>query len=410
MRLLTLTPPRDLPADTTPVLAVLSSDGDSVARRVELPLSVLPDVGSAEVVLVVALTQLSWHRVTLPQGSLRRGGQGDKLRAILQGLLEEQVLDDCEQLHFALAPDAREALPVWVAATDLAWLQAWMAALERAGRPVSRVVPELAPAPDGAAELTSIGFVGSAESVSVQVQGAGGACQLPAQHQPVMQLLGQPGASDAVPCWAEPAVAEHASQWLQSPLTLRTDAERMVQASRGTWDLAQFSLSAKPSTRRRKRAQRWLQGLLQSPAWRPARWAVLVLAVVHLGGLAWWSHTEQAALTERKAAIRQTLTTTFPDITLVIDAQAQMQRAVDELRRNSGTVSQADFETMLVQYFSLSSGLPAPTAMDYLAGELRLRGIDAAAAERSRILSKMQGLGFVAQIEGDTLVLKREQR
>ena len=44
-------------------------------------------------------------------------------------------------MHFAVAPDAVAGQPAWVAAIDLAWLRAELAALEKANVFVDRVVP-----------------------------------------------------------------------------------------------------------------------------------------------------------------------------------------------------------------------------------------------------------------------------
>ena len=91
--------------------------------------------------LVVPVWQLSWQRVALPKVAPAR------LRAALDGLLEEHLLDDTAQLHFALEPGARpgQAAGIWVAACRRDWLQAQLRALEQAGRPASRIVPAASP-------------------------------------------------------------------------------------------------------------------------------------------------------------------------------------------------------------------------------------------------------------------------
>jgi len=76
-----------------------SPDGQLLTRYVSAPLALLPRVdASVDVVAVVPLQVLSWHRVNLPQGSLPKSRLADRsanrLRAILDGLLEDQLLDD----------------------------------------------------------------------------------------------------------------------------------------------------------------------------------------------------------------------------------------------------------------------------------------------------------------------------
>lgn len=68
----------------------------------------LPWTPDAEVVVVVPIIRLSWHRVDFPKGTLERGffqeGNAPRLRAVLDGLLEDRLLDDTAQLHFAIRP------------------------------------------------------------------------------------------------------------------------------------------------------------------------------------------------------------------------------------------------------------------------------------------------------------------
>ena len=59
----------------------------------------------------------------------------------LTGVLEEALLDDAETVHLAVAPLAAAGQPTWVAAIDKAWLQDELAALQKSGVFVDRVVP-----------------------------------------------------------------------------------------------------------------------------------------------------------------------------------------------------------------------------------------------------------------------------
>jgi len=87
------------------------------------------------VVAVVADTDVSWHRITLPKASAARQ------RAALAGVLEEQLLDEPEALHLAVAPDAVGGRSTWVAVLDKAWFSGELRALEKAGVQVDRAVP-----------------------------------------------------------------------------------------------------------------------------------------------------------------------------------------------------------------------------------------------------------------------------
>ena len=73
---------------------------DARVRSGHVYLEVSERTAQGEVVAVVPWQCLSWHAVTLPPHS------GPRLSAVLQGLLEEQLLDDPAQLHLAVAPHA----------------------------------------------------------------------------------------------------------------------------------------------------------------------------------------------------------------------------------------------------------------------------------------------------------------
>src|SRR6218665_872407 len=61
--------------------------------------------GGVGVWFVVSGGALSWQRVLLPPGlPLGAGQQTPRLRSALEGLLEDRVLDDVGQLHFAIEP------------------------------------------------------------------------------------------------------------------------------------------------------------------------------------------------------------------------------------------------------------------------------------------------------------------
>ena len=120
-----------------------STDGQALAAHGSAAPALLPAAGrGVEVVALVPAGQLSWQRVTLPRGV---GPGAPRLRSVLDGLLEDQLLDDAGALHFALEPGAQGGASAWVAVCDRAWLAAHLNALEGAGRTVHRIVPELPP-------------------------------------------------------------------------------------------------------------------------------------------------------------------------------------------------------------------------------------------------------------------------
>lgn len=90
--------------------------------------------------VVLSAQQLSVHEVNLPPTPAHR------LQAALAGALEEQLLDDPVDLHFALAPDAQTQMqagrPFEVMVCDKAWLKGVLAKVAAQGHTISAIVPE----------------------------------------------------------------------------------------------------------------------------------------------------------------------------------------------------------------------------------------------------------------------------
>lgn len=393
------------PADATALYDyLLTTDGSAVGEQSRAPLALLPQVGNAgEVVALVGAQRLSWHRVQLPKGSLGKGFFQDagpsRLRAVLEGLLEEQLLDETAQLHFAIEPQATADAPVWVAVCDLAWLRAALQALEQAGRPVSRIVPEFAPD-----SLTDALYVmGESEHAQMVFSGAGGVALWPLSKASVA-LLNWPETKNIV---AEPAVAALAEQLFKRSVTLQQVGQRRLQATQSAWDLAQFDLANSSGARTRKRLSASFGSLLRAPRWRAARIALLALLAVNLLGLNAWAWREQSQLKAQRAAIGTVLTSTFPQVRVVVDAAVQMGKEVAALERSSGAATARDLEVMLGVFGLVAPVATTPAAIEFTAGELRLKGLKLSAAEISAIAFKLKPQAYVVSAEGDSLVIKQ---
>src|SRR3989344_5320564 len=125
------------PGPATEYSYTLTADGHTALRHATAPAALLPEPTrpGGEVVAVVPARALSWQRVQLPPGlALGAGQQTPRLRSVLEGLLEDRLLDDASQLHFAIQPDANPGEPVWVAVCDRTWLRDNLQALEAASR------------------------------------------------------------------------------------------------------------------------------------------------------------------------------------------------------------------------------------------------------------------------------------
>lgn len=408
MSTLTITLPAGLPTATASCMAVLGDDTGAVIRHVEAPLSLLPDAADSEVVAMVPLEQLSWHQLELPKGTLERGlfqdGSPQRLRAVLDGLLEDRLLDEPDQLHFALQPRAQSGAPVWVAACNRAWLQAWLQALEQAARPVTRIVPELEPSSN---DSTRVMAVGTPDQARVLCASPLGVSVLPLLPNSASLLTRGDTAIEAV---AEPGVAELAEHLLKTPVRLQTAPQRALAATQSDWDLAQFEFLRTRRARTRKQLSTLAASLWRAPQWKPARWSAAALVVVNLVGLQAWAWKEQSALTAKRAAIREVLTSTFPDVRVVVDAPVQMARALAGLQRQSGAASSLDLETMLGLFHTLAPENTAPIAIEFIADELRLKVPPLSDGALTQLVTRLQTHGYTAQMRADGLVITPERR
>lgn len=413
MPTLIVTLPASLPTATTPCSTVLADNDGTILRHGQTPLSLFPGVNGGEIVAVVPAAQLSWHHLDLPKGTLDRGlfqdGNAARLRSVLDGLLEERLLEEPEQLHYAIEPQARSGAPVWVAACNRAWLHAWLQALELAGRPIARIVPEIAPSTAESANPL-LQAVGTADAPQLLCSSPHGVGVLPLSAASVSLMSPLLNGGIATEIVAEPAVAAVAESFFSGRVQIETDAQRALRSAQSGWDLAQFDLLRTRRARTQKSLSNWTHALWRAPQWKPARWAAAALVAVNLLGLQAWAWKEQASLVAKKAAIREVLTTTFPDVRVVVDAPLQMERALNNLQRQSGSASSADLEEMLGRFQALALELPAPTAIEFIAGELRLKIPAALDTQLPGLAARMKSAGYTVQLRDDTLMIKPEHR
>ena len=377
----------------------VTGDGSTVESHgsAQAALLPLPNRTGAEVVAVVPAAMLSWHRLELPKGT---SAGSPRLRAVLDGLLEDQLLDDPEALHFALPPNARTGMPLWIAACDRVWLRAALAALEAAERPASRIVPEFAPEGD-----PSLYAMGDAQHPMLVLSGSEGVMALPLTAQ-ALSLL--PALPESTQCLAEPAVAALAEQLLQRQPLLQQAPQRWVQAAQSPWDLAQLEFSSSGRSRAMKKLGTAWSDMAAAPKWRAARWGALLLVAINLLGLNAWAWRESSLLAQKQEAVRQTLTQTFPQVKVVVDAPVQMEKEVAALRQASGAVSGRDLEAMLG---ALTTSLPSPrsvTGLEFTSGELRVKGLVVDPDDVETLAAGLKGQGYASVPQGESLLITRE--
>jgi general secretion pathway protein L len=392
--------PRERVTAATEWAYALTPDGRILESHGRAPAALLPAPrgAGAEVVAVVPVQALAWHRVELPKGV---APGSPRLRAALEGLLEERLLDEPETTHLALQPGAHAGAPAWVAACDRHWLRQALQALESAGRTVTRIVPEFAPEGDAAHYV-----LGEPEQAVLVAASAEGVLALPLSAAAVPLL---PPLPESGPRLAEPAVAALAEQVLQHKWALQQAPQRWLQAAQTRWDLAQFEFASTGRARVLKKFATTWGELLHGPRWRPARWGAAVLVAAQLVGLNAWAWKERASLEAKRDAVRRTLTQTFPHVKVVVDAPIQMEREIALLRQVTGAASGRDLEALLA---ALASALPAgrtPSGFDYTPGELRARGLALGPDELGAVAASLKGQGFGATQQGDVLVVVAEE-
>jgi len=406
MSTLIITLPPSTGDATTRYDHVLTPEGQTVAAQATAFPASLPDAsrGVSETIAVIPPENLSWHQVDLPKGV---GTGSPRLRPVLQSLLEDRLLDDPEDLHLAMEPGARAGSPAWVGVCDKAWLRQHLQVLEKAGRTVTRIVPEFAPHTDP----LRLQFLGEPAQAQMVISGqgvAGGVLRLPVTTTMLALALGREGLPEQAEVLAEPAVAALTEQLLQQKAGLQQRAQRIVLAAQTPWDLAQFDLASTGRTRTLKRVSATARDFLTAPRWRAARWGTVLIIAANLIGLNAWAWKEQASWQAKRSAIQSTLTQTFPGVKVVVDAPLQMAREVAVLRRATGAPSSRDLETMLG---ALGSAMPAGrsvSAIEFAAGEVRLKVPNLGAGELAGVSAKLVPMGYNVRAEGDGLLIRQD--
>lgn len=411
-------------AGPTAVLAwATSANGQQVNDHGSCGAALLP--ADDDVVLVLPVRAVSWHRLAVPKVA------ASKLRAVLDGLLEERVLAETSELHFALEPGGRAGQTVWIAACQRTWLQSWLQALEAAGRPVSRIVPALWPTSPGAGHRGETVHWAHDEGDRVWLATANplGLRCLPLRESGSSTFgdsafggLGQAAksgptdelreASDpATTRWfADPSITALAEHVCNQRFDLMPSSSWLLRCAQSDWNLAQFDLSLSSGARRGQRLRQSLRNWRSAPAWRPARWGLVALMAVQVLGLNAAAWHERSSLDTKRQAVRQTLQQTFPSVTLVMDAPLQMQRELALLQQASGSLSANDLETMLAALTQVAPGEPvSPGSIDHSGGEGRFGQWNVPEEKLRDLQQALQTRGWQARFDGSVLSLRPAQ-
>ena len=382
-------------ADARGLSFVHSQDGLTVSQSGQALVHELPP-SEGELVAVVPWQQLSWHTVNLPPQT------GPRLNAVLQGLLEEELLDDPADLHLVVAPHApiRSGGVTLVAACSRTWLQQALAPLEAAGLRVQRLVPEYPPT---STDETVLHVVHHNRQSLGLLRHAQGVTPIPhATRSAWSEALAQVGT-----CWVEPGVAQQAGDWCSHETHLQPTAQRWLQAAQSGWDLARGEWG-QPRAQRSVRCLRhaW-RTLRHAPDWRAVRWGLGLIVGANIIGLNAWAWRDQALLQDQQVRQQRMLTDTFPHVRVVIDPALQMQREVETLRQATGAPSPQDADMLLAR---LSEVLPPQASvrqLNYSPGELRWLATGPGEPEAS-VQQRLQAQGYQFSRQGDEYRLRWE--
>lgn len=348
-----------------------------------------------ETVLLVPDHLLSWHRVALPKV------QAGRLRATLEGLLEEHLLDDLPQLHFTLAPEARpgrHATDTWVAVCRKDGLQTAVRALQDAGRHLNRIAPLATPR-----ATTHLVAQETPHGPCLTVMSPQGVTRLAlSDTPPSIGLIPQTGADGTVTAWADPASLAWAERLVPTSTWQPASPVQLArQLSDNGWNLAQGELTLAMAGRQGVRLRQGLRSLWQVPAWRPLRWGLATLLLVQLLGLNLLAWRERQALQQQHTQMRQLLTDSFPHVTLVLDAPLQMQRELERLRQAQGAVDKAGLEPLLQ---TLAQALPdaavAPQTIGFTPQQTTLTGWPLSPQQQAAVEQAASSAGWRVQRQG----------
>jgi len=398
----------------------LSPNGLSISLSGQASAQLLPK-NAGEVVAVIPWQLVSWHSVKIPAASQLNA---EKVTALLNGMLEDELLDDVTSVHFILPNGLRELIQsgreVVVGACSKDWLRQATQALQELGINVQRIVCELSPLtasdvstlPQQQSYSESAGLGRQTPAAVLHVIGAAsspatavlctpqGVTRLPASTSDwsAFKALG----SSSLEILCEPQWVQSTSQALGREPKLYSASQRMLEAAQNSWDGATGEWAQSKGLRFWRGLHRKYTSFAHHSQWSLARKALASLVLINLIGLNAWSWLQSSSVKEREAELSSLLKETFPRIGLIVDPSLQMQREMRRLQHSRGQSSAGDLESMLG---IISNYLPPNyklQSFSYSANELRLNGVskDLITAQSQSALQKS---GYTLRSENTTL-------
>ncbi len=375
---------------------MLSPDGLNIVRQGRAKAALLPKADNA--VVVLPDSDVSWHRIAIPKAPAAR------LRAAVAGVLEEQLLDDADSLHFALAPNLNGGQTGWVGVIDKGWLKAELTALDKAGVMVERAVPMSWPEDMPLGHFSAAAGDDASAPMQLTWSDAKGVVCMGINGALAKQMLPQWTAQPAR--WtAHPAVAAPAERWLGGTVTVLSDEQRLLRSMRSLWNLLQFDIAPK---HRGTVALRDALRRFRSVGWRPVRWGLVALAVLQIAGLNLWSWHQERLVAAKRAAMVSLLRDAHPQVRSVLDAPAQMQRETDLLRAAAGKAGERDLEALLSAAAAAWPAAQAPLqTLKFDNGRLMFAAVGWTDAQVAEFRGQLTTGGWTVAQDGSALTISR---
>ena len=314
---------------------VLSVDGQRVTEHGRAAPGALPR--AALVVAVLRPADVAFQRIAVPKAPAAR------LRAALTGVMEEHLLADEDEVHLALAPDAKSGGEHWVAVVNRPWLRAQVDALEFGNVALDRAVPSWWPDQGVAGHTFREG--GPDEPAQLAWRDDAGVLCVPLSSSISRALLTALPEDTVVRWTATPETALDASEFVGMPVASITDEEQALRAARAGWNLLQFDLL--PQRRGVKLVRDLAARFAFDPAWRVTRVGLVALVGITLLGLNVRAFQETGRIAAKRAALTTMVAEAFPNVKSIYEPAAQAQKEIDILRAAAGRPGDGDIETLL---------------------------------------------------------------
>jgi general secretion pathway protein L len=294
-----------------------------------------------------------------------------------------------------------------VAACDKAWLSAAIQVCDAAGCRITQVVPEFWPQTEPQIIVTGV-----PEEAWITRADDQGVMTVPLREGDTSSISNAllAGFPATTPVLAEPAVIALAEASLQHKIELRQQSTGLLQSAGSLWELAQFDQSLSGDSQGVKSLIRRWESFWQSPAWRPARWGLVALLLANVLGLNVWAWQQKSSLAAKRSQLDNLLTQSFPSVKVIQDAPKQMSREMALLRQATGATGIQNFESMISAFSAINNSqsgvIITPTAIEYIADGMNLKGIRLASNELNAAQAKLKIMGYTLTQNGDTTSIK----